>query len=413
MKLVIVLFLLNIFMSVAGQKFLHPGVLHKESDFARMREKVAKEEEPWYSAWKNLLNSVEAGLNWGIHVKETIIRGGDGDNVGSLYRDVAAIYQSALIYKINGDTKHGDKAVELLNAWSSGHKTVSGNADRYLAAGLFGYQMANAAEMMRDYTGFKVDQFKDYLKNVYYKPLNERFIYGNDEYGAPNNDACCTNYRGNWQTCNLAAMAAIGIFNDEREWFNKAVDYYYNGCGNAQYTRAVNYIHAGTNGEPDLGQWEESGRDQGHTAGGFTEMGLYMEMAWNQGVDLFGYNDSRIRKASEYISKYNIYDDAKNDWKYTVPFTSYTHGQGSNCSPYTESTVSASGRGARAPYLAQMYNHFAHRAGATVAQVKYTKERLAEAPGGNIDGPSINIHPDTYDNPGFGSLTYTLDSGIY
>jgi hypothetical protein len=371
-----------------------------------MREKVAKEEEPWFTAWENLQTTPESSLNWGIHVKETIIRGGTGTNVGSLYRDVAAIYQSALIYTISGDTKHGDKAASMLNAWSAGHTTVSGNADRYLAAGLFGYQMANAAEMMRNYSSFKVDQFKTYLKNVYYKPHNERFIYGN-ENGDPNNDACCTNYRGNWQTCNLAAMAAIGIFNDEQEWFNKAVQYYYDGCGNAQYTRATNYIHAGTNGEPDLGQWEESGRDQGHTAGGFTEMGLYMEMAWNQGVDLFSYNDSRIRKASEYISKYNI-EDSSGNFKYTVPYTSYTHGSGQSCSAVTEATISASGRGARAPYLAQYFNHFAYRAKVKDAEIKYTKERLAGAPGGNIDGPDFNIHPDTYDNPGYGLLTYSL-----
>lgn len=47
-----------------AQDFVHPGVFNRESDFARMRQKIAKMEEPWFSAWNNLLNSPEASLNW-------------------------------------------------------------------------------------------------------------------------------------------------------------------------------------------------------------------------------------------------------------------------------------------------------------------------------------------------------------
>jgi hypothetical protein len=70
-----------------------------------------------------------------------------------LYVDVARAYQNALLWKITGNTANGDTARDILNAWSSTLTTVTGDAGRYLASGLYGYQMANAAELMRDYPG--------------------------------------------------------------------------------------------------------------------------------------------------------------------------------------------------------------------------------------------------------------------
>jgi|GEM_PF-1631789 len=396
---------------LTAQDFVHPGILHKEADFARMRQKVAEKAEPWYTTWNNLLASSEANLNWTPRATATVIRGGTGDNISLMYRDVAAAYQHALIYKISGDIAHGNKAVEILNAWSLINKTVSGNADRYLAAGLDGYQFANAAEMMRGYPGFDVKQFQNYLKNVFFKPLNERFIVGNVEYGDPNNGACCTNYRANWQTCNMAAMGAIAIFCDEADWYKEAINNFKSGCGTGNINKAVPFIHAGENGEPDLGQWEESGRDQGHTCGGFAEMGLFLELLYNQGDDYFSYADSRFRKAAEYISKFNILENGVG--KYTLPYTTYSRQMGTNCSWYTESALSEAGRGARSSYLSQVYNHYAFRAKSSAAEVKYMKESLPTKYSGNMDGPHVSSdggHPDTYDQPGFGNLTYTLDS---
>lgn len=400
-----------------SQDFVHPGILHKEPDFARMREKVAKHEEPYYSTWLNLLKSSEAQLTW-LPRATTVVERGSGtlDNIAVLYRDVAAAYQHALIYKISGDVAHGNKAVEILNAWSKNHITLGGNADRFLAGGLNGYQIANAAEMMRGYTGFDVERFKTYLLNVYAHPLVETFLFGYNGVAA-HNGAYCTNYRTNWDACNMAAMSAIGIFLDDKSYVNRTIDYFKNNCGNGNIIRAVNYLHPGENGEPQLGQWEESGRDQGHTCGGMAEYGLFLEMNYNQGIDLFAYDDSRFRKGAEYVAKYNILTDSSGTMvgKYTVPYTSYTHQQGNPSSWtgwLTEPTVSSAGRGARSSYISQVLNHYKYRAKSTQPEIKYLEEALTGKFGGNWDGPHVSAdggHPDTYDQPGFGCLTYTID----
>jgi hypothetical protein len=199
-----------------------------------------------------------------------------------LYVDAARAYQNALLWKITGNTANGNTARDILNAWASTLTTVSGNADRYLASGLYGYQLANAAELMRGYSGFDVAQMQSMLINVFYEPLNERFLIGN-ESGTDHNDAYIQNYWANWDLANMAATVAIGIFCDRRDIYDVGIEYFKHGAGNGSIYNAIPFLHPG-----GLAQWQESGRDQAHTQLGIGLMAVTSEMAWNQGDDLYG-----------------------------------------------------------------------------------------------------------------------------
>lgn len=388
---------------VNSQDFVHPGILHKESDFARMRQKVAEKTEPWYTAWNNLLSTPEASLSWTPRATATIIRGGTGDNISLMYRDVAAAYQHALIYSINGDKAHANKAIEILNAWSLINKSVSGNADRYLASGLNGYQFANAAEMMRDYPGFDLKRFQKYMLDVFYYPMNERFVISNN-WGSAHNDAWPTNYRVNWDICNMNAMLAISILCDNKENFNKTINYSKTGDGNGNITRAVNFIHSSI-----WGQWEESGRDQGHATGGMGLYGLFCEIAWNQGVDMYSHDDFRFRKGAEYVARYNILENSAGKYN-DLPYTSYTFKQGPLYGGYwtTESALSPSVRGKLGFCWDGIYSHYANRLNQP-EKVQSINEILKQQ--SSVIWPSTAIHADTYDTPGGEGLTLHTDSG--
>src|SRR5690625_7017875 len=65
--------------------------------------------------------------------------------------DVHAAYQNALRWRLTGASEHGAAAVGILNGWASTLSAISGNADRFLAAGIYGYQLANAAELLHDH----------------------------------------------------------------------------------------------------------------------------------------------------------------------------------------------------------------------------------------------------------------------
>jgi hypothetical protein len=369
--------------------------LHRQADFDRMRTQVNANAQPWKGSYDLLVASPQAQLSWTPRATATVIRGGTGDNVSLLYNDVQAAYQHALLWKITGNTSHGNKARDILNAWSSTHTTLTGNADRYLASGLFGYQFANAAEMMRGYSGFDVTRFRTYLLNVYYIPLVERFLYGNSQ-GADHNDACITNYWANWDLANMAAAIAIGVFADDRAIFDKAINYFKTGAGNSRgggngvITKAIPFLHSG-----GLAQWQESGRDQGHTILGVGLMGSFCEIAWNQGQDMYGYSNNRFMQAAQYVARYNNGG--------SVPFTTYNWGSGTNCAANTHTVISSAGRGEDRPIWEMIYNHYAIRRGLSVPDIAAAAAELR--PEGGPGG-----HATTFDQPGFGSLTYTLTS---
>ncbi len=380
----------NTTVTTAAADFVHPGILHTQADFDRMKQMVDGQQQPYLNGWNQLVNSTYSQSDWTPRATATIIRGGTGDNVALLYNDIARAYQCALRWKISGSTAHGDTARNILNAWSSTLTAVSGNADRYLAAGLFGYQMANAAEIMRGYPGFNTEQMKTMLINVFYKPLNERFLIGN-EYGSDHNDAYITNYWANWDLCNMASTVAIGIFCDRRDIYDIGIEYFKNGAGNGSIYNAIPYKYS--NG---LAQWQESGRDQAHTILGIGLMAAVCEMAWSQGDDLYGWADNRFMYAAEYVARYNNGND--------VPFTTYEWGTGQNGTIQQQTVVAEGGRGEYRPIWEMIYNHYANRKGLSVPNIaaRAASQRPEGGPGG---------HATTFDQPGFGTLTYTRPAG--
>ena len=220
--------------------FIHPGVLNTQEDLERIAQKVKNGEEPYLSAYNTMISNPYAQIDTPRAVS-VISRGGSGDNCALLYKDAARAYFCAIRWKIEGDSTYGDCARDILNAWSATLTTVTGNADRYLASGLYGYQIASAAEIMRDYPGFERDRMQKMLINVFYKPLTERFLYSN-EYGGDHNGANITNYWANWDLCNMASAAAIGVFCDRRDIYDRVVEYYKFGAGNGSiFNAATNY----------------------------------------------------------------------------------------------------------------------------------------------------------------------------
>ncbi|WP_205324838.1 alginate lyase family protein [Glycomyces sp. YM15] len=359
----------------------HPGLLHTQDDFDRMAEKVSAGESPWIEGWNRLTANGRSHADWGARPTAVVIRGGDGSNVGVLFTDVHAAYQNALRWRISGDEAHRDKAVEILNAWSATLTEINGNADRFLAAGIYGYQAANAAELVRDVDGFELGRFQDMLADVFY-PLNDHFLTNH-------NDACVTNYWSNWDLCNLASVMAIGVFNEDQSLFDRAVDYMYNGEGNGSLDNAIPFVHDG-----GLAQQQESGRDQAHSLMATGLLGAICEMAWNQGVDLYGYDDGKVAKCAEYVARYNLGRD--------VPFTTYQWGHGQTCAPREQTVISETQRGQVRPVWESIYHHYAGRQGREMPNVAdMIAQNGPEGGGGDYGGGSGG-----YDALGFGTLAF-------
>ncbi|MEV0476894.1 alginate lyase family protein [Streptomyces prunicolor] len=370
----------------APATFTHPGMLHNAGDINRAKVRVAAGTDPWLSGWNRLTANSHSQSTWTNRATATIIRGGDGQNYSLLYNDIAAAYQNALRWKVGGTEANAVCAANILNAWSSTLTSVTGNADRFLAAGLYGWQFANACELMRDYSGFNLAAAQQMLANVFY-PLNNSFLTNH-------NDACITNYWANWDLCNMASILAIGILNEDSAKYDQAVSYFKSGAGNGSIAHAVPYLYTDSDGYA-LGQWQESGRDQGHTVLGMGQMGAICEMAWNQGDDLYSYDSRRFMKAAQYVAKYNSGSD--------VPFTTYTWGTGQSCAQSSQTVVSSASRGQIRPVWAMLHFHYNRRIGLDDKYISAMYYNLVAPEGGGGDYGSDS---GGYDQLGFGTLMY-------
>jgi hypothetical protein len=79
--------------ATAKAAFVHPGLLHTENDFTRMKNYVATKTEPQNTDWHLLLNNSHAQLTYEANPQPTIYRGTDGvhaENYPILYNDAAA-----------------------------------------------------------------------------------------------------------------------------------------------------------------------------------------------------------------------------------------------------------------------------------------------------------------------------------
>lgn len=371
-------------MSTAASAFDHPGALHSQSDLLRMKKNVAHLEKPWIDSWNLLIANPHSSLTWNPRPVEIVYRGkdgeGHGENYASLFNDAAAAYALALRWSISGDDRYADRAAYILDAWSDRLKTISGSSDRFLASGIYGYQISNAAELLRGYKKWpqkNFARFKQMMLDVFY-PMNHDFLVNH-------NGAKIDHYWANWDLANIASMMAIGILADKQEIFDEAVDYFKHGKGNGSINHVVWKIYS-----DGLGQTQESGRDQGHNTLNVGLLGAICQMAWNQKVDLFGYEDNRVLKGVEYVARYNLGFD--------VPYTTYKN------SDVTQEVISPDGRGDIRPVWELFYAHYVVLKGLEAPYTKMSAEKVRPEGGGGNYGPNSG----GFDQLGYGTLTYSL-----
>jgi len=349
-----------------------------------MRDKVAANAQPWLGSWNQLLGARRANLGATTYALATVNRGGGDENYGVMITDMMRAYHLALRWKISGDEAYAKDAVRFLNAWSSTLKQLGGDSNLYLASGLYGNQWANAAELMRTYSGWaKEDQarFQTMLLNVFYTRCHEFLTNHN---GTETRKV--THYWANWDLANICGMYAIGVFCDRPDITAEAVRYYKTGRGNGANDHSVYYLHPGY-----LGQWQESHRDQGHSTLGIALAGMLCEMAWNQGEDLYGLGNNRLLAGAEYVAKTNALVGPAPDYiAHPMPFAPYDGVQG-------PATAVSNGSNSR-PCWELIYHHYVSRKGLSApwTQVMAEKQRPERVDGG--------------DSPGLGSLFFTRDA---
>lgn len=342
-----------------SQEFVHPGMLHSDADLRRMREAVRQKQQPIYGGFERLRDDPHSQLSYKAFGASEEVGRNPTIRANALEGDSNAAYQMALMGQITQDSRYFLRCALILDDWASTLKRITG-ADAVLCAGLSPFKLANAAELLRAGDGgwpqASVLRFGQFLRGVVLRVIDNFAPFAN----------------GNWDTAALKTMTAIAIFLEDRELLDRALVYYLHGCGDG---RLEHYIYAN-------GQCQESGRDQQHTQLGLAHMGDCCEMAWHQGLDLYGMMDNRLLLGFEYTARYEVGKD--------VPFVPDIDQTGK----YRHRVISP--RSPLRPVYEQIYNHYAMRRG---LPTPWTAKAAAQV---RPEGPGFGA-----DHTGFGTLLYS------
>ncbi|GAB2859165.1 hypothetical protein GCM10027074_27780 [Streptomyces deserti] len=347
--------------------FRHPGLLHSAADLARMKAAVADRQSPVYDGYLAFAAHARSQATYTIQNTGQITTWGRGPTnfQNQAVADSAAAYQNALMWCVTGNRAHADKARDILNAWSASLTGITG-ADGPLGAGLQAFKFVNAAELLRHtaYDGWSTDDIarcEESFLRVWYPAVSGYMLYAN----------------GNWDLTALQTVLAIGVFCEEPTLFEDALRFAAAGAGNGSVRNRI---------VTDAGQGQESGRDQGHEQLAAGLLADAAQVAWNQGVDLWGHDDNRILANFEYAARYNLGGD--------VPFVPDLDRTGK----YVKRTVSAIGRGNLPPIYEMAYAHYT---GVRGLDAPYTKAAVFRGTGGSrvVEGGNDDL-------PSWGTFTY-------
>lgn len=368
LRLITALLFVSIMGQLQAQPFVHPGVLHTQKDFDYLYNVVQQKIEPAYSSYVLLKNNPRASADYKMNGPYKIISR-DGQYAWTktkMETDFSAAYLNAIMWMVTKNEAHAKKSLQVLEAYADTLTTIPATNDAPLLAGLEGFKIVYAAEVLKysykKMTPAQLDKITKMITGVFL-PVIDNFY----------NTWAYTN--GNWGAIDTKTYMAAAIFLDNRQMYKKAIDFYLNGNDNGTIK---NYVSGAT------GQIQESGRDQGHSQLGLGALATICEEAWKQGDDLYSALDNRLLKGFEYVARYNLGDD-------NVPFITWKDVTNKYSNWTVISTIS---RGKFIPVYEMAYHHYVIR---KKLKMPYTQKVIEK------------IRPEDFDRdqPAFGTFLFS------
>ena len=398
-----------------AQEFAHPALLHTAANIEAVKANLATNDALFNAAYQRLeAQSARTAAGAVEYLKRM-----DETNWSAIYpdynnfstnaaTDARLAYQLALRYQLKGEAVAAQAAVKILNNWASVNKgflritrkadgTPYANAipdpNEYLMC-IQAYQFANAAELLRDYTGWQAEDFQKFQTWIKQTFADVAILFLENHHNNENT----LHYWLNWDLAALNAMMSVGILCDDKALVDYALNYVDNGQGTGNKQNAIVATHNDTDSEETLAQCQESGRDQGHATLDVTLLGVLCQTAQNSGANTDLWSAYKALEVAEYVGKYNLKDG--DNFKYdNVPFTEYTNGE------VTHTVISEVARGTERNCW-ELFLAYAKKndkaAAYTTEWVKYLRQKNAWGEGEST----------TTDELGFGTLMFATPNDI-
>lgn len=269
---------------------VHLGAANNKESLDYAKSKIQAKEEPWMTKYYQMKSKAVP------YTKTTSPQDG---NENAQKEDAILCYANALTWYITGDETYAKNAIAVLNVWAKTFNGYSvppvgqGNQSQLNAAWI-GTLLGPAAEIMRTYEGWSkqdIESVKTMFKTKFYPALNQM-----------------STWNGNVDLTQADAMLNIAVFCDDPEEFKLGIE--------RLEARIPQYFYLESDPIPtDRGLWfnptkwvsgltQETCRDNGHHAQFALAATLQAaEVAWNQGVDIYGENQERLMAAMELLAK--------------------------------------------------------------------------------------------------------------
>ncbi|MFP5041454.1 alginate lyase family protein [Parasediminibacterium sp. JCM 36343] len=261
------------------QVFVHPGIPFTTYDLDQLRANIKK--EPWKSAYRVLEADPHSRLSYTMQGPLAYVTRSPHVNRSQWLNDMQAIHHLTFMWVFTKDADYAKKATEMLNDWAVTN-TFWGGDEAILDLGDWVQYYATAADILKStypgWTASTTANVRNYFANVLWPTLDVPNPVRGANQGA---DA-------------IKAAIGIAVFLDDSVKFNQAI-------------ASLRGDPAGGLGNSlSNGQVGDCGRDEGHTAGQIWNLAWAAEVAWKQGIDIFGDLDNRLQKTEELYARYNI-----------------------------------------------------------------------------------------------------------
>jgi hypothetical protein len=205
--------------------FKHPGLLNDLKELEFIKAKIAAGEQPWALEYERMKISRFADPDYlkkmapPPAVVAAGVSGRDDHGFAQEMKDANAAYTQALMWYFTKDDIYAKNAAGILEAYA---KTVTSHVGKnwYLEDAWAGSVFPLAAELLRstypDWCGQRL--IGKWFNDVLLPPLHQRIAFGNREFAIIN------------------ALAAIGVYNEDRAAFYLAMNHWMN------YIPAYHYL---------------------------------------------------------------------------------------------------------------------------------------------------------------------------
>lgn len=288
--------------------FEHPGINFTMEDL----DNIKANKDVANSVYAKGYSELQQAITWfgqnpaqGNAVTTLNVGPYNSPNIGGteITRGASKAYYYALMYYLDGNPAYAKTAISVLNDWASTLTTIIKSNDIKLRLVIVGPDFLNAAEILKyiynnDPNIPEVDRWSETDMAAFETFIRTMILAQVYDYYPQAN--------GNWDSLIAYFNMALAVYLEDADLFNDALKQRYTGMWRDDYCVSMgclpSYIYP-------WGENQESSRDQNHARMGITGQALQADLAWNQGLDIYGAYDGRVLTGGLYTAAYGSIRD--------------------------------------------------------------------------------------------------------